>query len=173
MIHIFFYQVSLKQLLILEIMKKIILSLTFALVATFTFAQSDYKGEKFGEEVKPGNINAVAKVESVMGDNKTANMKVEGKVIEVCKKKGCWMVLETPDGKGMRVTFKDYGFFMPKDIAGRTVVIEGLAKRQTISVEKLRHYAEDAKKSPEEVAKITEPKKEIAFVANGVILLDK
>lgn len=48
-----------------------------------------------------------------------------------------------------------------------------LSEKQTISVETLRHYAEDAKKSPEEVAKITDPKKELAFEAKGVVILDK
>ena len=83
------------------------------------------------------------------------------------------MTLEMPNGDPMRVTFKDYAFFMPMDIVGKNVVLDGLAKKQTISVETLRHYAEDAKKSPEEVAKITDPKKELAFEAKGVVILDK
>jgi hypothetical protein len=154
-------------------MKRILLGFCFCLASSFAFAQSEYSGQKFGTEVKPGNVNPVAKIENIMGSNKVADMKVEGKVIDVCKKKGCWMVLETADGKGMRVTFKDYAFFMPKDIAGKTVVLDGIAKKQIISVETLRHYAEDAKKSPEEVAKITDPKKELAFEAKGVVILDK
>jgi len=154
-------------------MKKIILSLGFCLLAVFTFAQAEYKGQKFGEEVKPGDIKPAAKMEATMGDNKIVDMKIEGKVADVCKKKGCWMTLEMPGGEPMRVTFKDYAFFMPMDIVGKKVVLEGIAKKQIISVETLRHYAEDAHKSAEEVAKITEPKKELAFEAKGVVILDK
>ena len=153
-------------------MKKIILSLSFCLSVAFAFAQTAYNGQKFGEEVKPGDVKPAAKMEVAMGDKKTVDMKIEGKVIDVCKKKGCWMTLEMPNGEPMRVTFKDYAFFMPMDIVGKKVVLDGLAKKQTISVETLRHYAEDAKKSPEEVAKITDPKKELAFEAKGVVILD-
>ncbi|MFC1222347.1 DUF4920 domain-containing protein [Pedobacter sp. BG31] len=154
-------------------MKKIILSLSFCLFTVLTFAQTAYNGQKFGEEVKPGNVKPAAKMEAAMGDKKTVDMKIEGKVVDVCKKKGCWITLEMPNGDPMRVTFKDYAFFMPMDIVGKKVVLDGLAKKQTISVETLRHYAEDAKKSPEEVAKITDPKKELAFEAKGVVILDK
>jgi hypothetical protein len=70
----------------------------------------------------------------------------------------------------MRVTFKDYGFFVPKDSKGKEVVIEGIAMRKVTPVDELRHYAEDAGKSPEEVAAITEPVQELAFEAVGVLL---
>jgi len=154
-------------------MKKIILSLGFCLFGAIAFAQTTFTGQKFGEEVKPGDVKPAAKIEAEMGNKKTAEMKIEGKVVEVCKKKGCWMTLEMPNGDPMRVTFKDYAFFMPKDIVGKKVILDGLAKKQTISVETLRHYAEDAKKTPEEIAKITDPKKELAFEAKGVVILDK
>jgi len=152
-------------------MKKLILSLGFCLIAALTFAQTELKGQKFGEAVLPGDVKPVAKMESAMGNKTTADMKIEGKVVDVCKKKGCWMTLEMANGEPMRVTFKDYAFFMPMDIVGKKVVLDGVAKKQTISVETLRHYAEDAKKSPEEVAKITDPKKELAFEAKGVVIL--
>jgi hypothetical protein len=71
----------------------------------------------------------------------------------------------------MFVKFKDYAFFVPKDIAGQEVLIEGVAYTEETSVEELRHYAEDAKKSAEEIAAITEPVKEKKFMASGVVLL--
>ncbi|MCZ4243467.1 DUF4920 domain-containing protein [Pedobacter punctiformis] len=154
-------------------MKKIILSLSFCLLAAFAFAQAEYQGQKFGESVTPGDVKPAAKMEAAMGDKNAADMKIEGKVVDVCKKKGCWMTLEMPNGEPMRVTFKDYAFFMPMDIVGKKVVLDGIAKKQTISVETLRHYAEDAHKSAEEVAKITDPKKELAFEAKGVVILNK
>jgi uncharacterized protein (UPF0335 family) len=60
---------------------------------------------------------------------------------------------------------------MPKDIVGKTVVLEGISKKEVTSVDELKHYAEDAKKSKEEIAKITEPKKEIKFEAKGVLVM--
>lgn len=100
--------------------------------------------------------------------------KVTAKVSQVCQKKGCWMTLVSEKGHPpMRVTFKDYAFFMPKDLSGKRVVVEGFAFIETTSVDVLRHYAEDAGKSKEEIAAITQPKRELSFEAAGVLILDK
>jgi hypothetical protein len=96
--------------------------------------------------------------------------KVSGKVTEVCQEKGCWMKLEKGNGESLMVKFKDYGFFMPKDIVGREVVIDGEAVSKEVSVKQLRHYAEDAGKSKEEIEKIKAPKKETQFIAKGVLV---
>ncbi len=69
------------------------------------------------------------------------------------------------------VQFEDYGFFMPKDIAGREVIMEGYAYREETSVDQLRHFAEDEGKSKEEIEAITEPIEEMKFMASGVLLL--
>lgn len=104
------------------------------------------------------------------GQTDITSVKVEGKVNEVCQAKGCWMNLEKGDGTGMRVTFKDYGFFVPKDCGGKTAIIQGHAYMDTTTVEDLRHYAEDEGKSNEEIEKITAPLIELAFEADGVII---
>lgn len=96
---------------------------------------------------------------------------VKGKVTDVCQKKGCWMKLDKGNGEKIRVTFKDYALFMPKDLSGREVVIRGKVLMDTLTVDDLRHYAEDDGQSPEEIAKITEPEIQIAFEADGVAIL--
>jgi hypothetical protein len=70
----------------------------------------------------------------------------------------------------MFVQFKDYGFFMPKDLPGKEVVMKGKAYIEETSVEDLKHFAEDEGLSAEEIAKITEPKKELKFMASGVMI---
>ena len=99
----------------------------------------------------------------------TINVKFTSKIDEVCTKKGCWMVLPAADKKTM-VKFKDYGFFMPLDSKGNEVIVAGKAFVKETPVDELRHYAEDAGKSEEEIAKITEPKKEFSFLAHGVLM---
>ena len=61
---------------------------------------------------------------------------------------------------------------MPKDLSGKKVVIDGYAYVDETSVDMLRHYAEDAGKSEEEIKAITEPKKEVSFEASGVVIVD-
>lgn len=132
------------------------------------FAQSElsYHGKKITEK---GAIPAT-QLAAKMGDKDKLPVKVEGTVESVCKVKGCWVSVKTGNGQTMRVTFKDYGFFVPKDIIGKTVVVEGTAEASTTPVDELRHYAQDAGKSKEEIAKITTPEKELTFVADGVIV---
>ncbi|MBC2845599.1 DUF4920 domain-containing protein [Winogradskyella flava] len=99
----------------------------------------------------------------------TVNAKMKAKIVEVCSKKGCWMTLDMDGENQVMVKFKDYGFFMPLNAEGN-VVINGKAYVAETSVDELRHYAEDAGKSEEEIAAITEPKFEYHFEADGVLL---
>jgi len=100
----------------------------------------------------------------------TVNVKFTSSIKELCSKKGCWMKLPLNSETETMVRFKDYGFFMPLDSKGKEVIVEGKAFVKETSVKELQHYAEDAGKSKEDIAKITAPKKEFAFEANGVLL---
>jgi hypothetical protein len=100
----------------------------------------------------------------------TIDVKFASSIKEVCSKKGCWMKLPLNETTQTMVRFKEYGFFMPLDAKGKEVIVAGKAFVQVTSVKELQHYAEDAGKSKEEIAKITLPKKEFAFEANGVLM---
>ena len=81
------------------------------------------------------------------------------------------MKLAQADGTPIMVQFTDYAYFMPQNIVGKTVVVEGKAQVKETSVERLKHYAADAGKSKEEIAKINEPKKDISIMADGVLVV--
>ena len=126
----------------------------------------------FGEKIESSDaLSADQMLEKFKGlkIGDTINVKFASKIGEVCSKKGCWMVLPVADKETM-VRFKDYSFFMPLDSKGNEVVVEGKAFVKETSVDELRHYAEDAGKVKEEIEKITEPKKEFAFLAHGVLM---
>lgn len=124
----------------------------------------------FGEKITAENAQPTDSLKSMMGSNTELNCKLSGKVEAVCQKKGCWMELKNNDGTTLRVTFKDYGFFMPKDCSGKTAIVDGIAKVEVTSIEDLKEYAKDDGQSKEDIAKITEPQKELVFEAKGVIL---
>ena len=112
-----------------------------------------------------------AELMKMLETNDSIQVKVIAEISEVCSKKGCWMQVNLDANNSMLVRFLDYGFFMPLDAAGRTSIIEGLAKIDTLSVEWLKHQLEDANASQEEIDAITEP--EISYTieeATGVIL---
>lgn len=129
-----------------------------------------YGAEFDAADIVPADKLLATYAESQLVD--TLHTTLRGTVNEVCQAKGCWMTIAASDEQEMMVKFKDYGFFMPKDISGREVVMHGMAYYQITPVEELQHYAEDAGKSPEEIAAITEPKRELRFLADGVQLLN-
>src|SRR3546814_3899567 len=92
-------------------------------------------GEHYGKTItKDGAIN-VQQLESKLTTDSTYTGKVEGKVVEVCKKKGCFIrVQREGEGNPILVRFTDYGFFMHQDIVGKTVILEGQAKVREVSV---------------------------------------
>lgn len=150
-------------------MKKLVFAVALCLTATFAFAQ---KYDSFGEKIKPAGAEDVSVLNNV-SEAKQNDVKVEAEVESVCQAKGCWMKVKLADGNTMRVTFKDYGFFVPKDISGKKIIFEGTPEVTTTSVDEQRHYAQDAGKSKEEIAKISEPKRELTFVATGVLVPKK
>lgn len=126
----------------------------------------------YGDSIQDINVIDLTAISTAMQDRSKMDMKVRGIVNEVCKKKGCWMIMKLNNGDDMRVTFKDYKIFVPKDLAGKEVILEGFAFTDTTSVEDQRHYARDGGRSAAEIAKITTPKKELSFEAKGVVVMD-
>ncbi|GAB3968584.1 hypothetical protein GCM10028806_12920 [Spirosoma terrae] len=149
-------------------MKKLFIVGLLVTASMGAFAQGEISYH--GKKITDNNAIHATQLTTKMGDKKEMPAKVEGTVESVCKVKGCWMKVKTTDGQTMRVTFKDYGFFVPKDIVGKTVVFEGIAESTLTPVADLKHFAQDAGKSKEEIEKITEPEKAVTFVADGVIV---
>lgn len=148
-----------------------LLALLFAAVACNTSKQAAPAGDTFGAAFQPKTIIPFAELSGKVVEGDSLQATVRGTVAEVCQAKGCWMTITEANGDEMMVRFKDYGFFMPKDISGKEVVMNGKAFYRVTPVDELRHYAEDAGKSEDEVAAITEPKRELSFLADGVILV--
>ena len=86
---------------------------------------------------------------------------------KVCEKKGCWVTLTDGD-KSVRVTMKDYAFFLPKDIAGKTLVVEGVLDEKVTTEADRKHFAKDEGKSKDEIAKITGDVREWSLVASSI-----
>jgi hypothetical protein len=127
---------------------------------------ADFIGEKF-DDAAPITM---AELNEKMKAGGPIEATLKATVTAVCQVKGCWMTLQNPSGEDVRITFKDYAFFVPKDSKGKTAIIHGTASMDTTTVEELKHFAEDDGKSKEEIEKITEPKIEMVFEASGVKL---
>ena len=157
-------------------MNKILSTLILAFCTTAAIAQppaGDAKpGEWYGEKVTADGAVNIADATAALGENGTVSKKVKAKILDVCPKKGCWLKLAINDTTTAFVKMKDYAFFLPTAAKGKTVVIDGDIATKTVSVAELRHYAEDAKKSKEEIEAITKPEKEIRVTAKGILVVE-
>lgn len=144
-------------------------AMTFPADSVTADSSMSFHGLRITEE---GAIPASQLVSEMAGKEEIIT-KLQGPIEEACQVKGCWMTMKLADDQQMRVRFKDYGFFVPKNAGGKVAVVEGRAFTDTTSVDELRHYAEDAGMPQEEIEKITEPEISVAFEAVGVIIKDE
>jgi hypothetical protein len=141
-------------------------ALLFAATALSSLGADAVKsGAAIGKDVR------VAPLADVMADPAAYAKEpvvVEGVIVASCTRKGCWMQLAAADGEpGVRVTFKDYGFFIPLDAKGMKARAEGVAVASTLSKEDADHLEGEGaklKRNPDGTAV------EVSFVANGVEL---
>lgn len=144
--------------------------LTVALAASSLVAQSptDSAVVLRGAPVPSGVAIAVPQLLSGARTYADRSVIVEGVITNECTEKGCWMqVAPSETASGMRVSFKDYGFFIPQTMVGRRARMAGVTKVTTHSKAAADHLiAEGAKlrRNPDGTAT------EVEFVASGVEL---
>jgi hypothetical protein len=118
------------------------------------------RGEPLPKNQVPQKLSAVL---SKPEDGKS--VLVEGVVRRACSQMGCWMELAPAEGgAGMRVTFKDYGFFVPTDSAGAKARVQGTIRVAELSAAQAEHLrAEGGSMS-------AGAQREVRLVATGVEL---
>ena len=158
--------------------KSFLLGMSF--LASFAFGQQKIAEAKKGVEYGAGvpedityNVQTPDQIITALENkNEIERAIIQGKVTAVCAKKGCWVRLENSKKIDVFVKMKDYAFFLPQNISGKTILLDAKVSRKVTSVKELQHYAEDAGKSKEEIAKITKPKSEIRVLASGIKVID-
>jgi len=120
-------------------------------------------GEKLKKMDEPISLTSlVASTNELESDQ----VLVKTSIAEVCEKKGCFFIAQEGE-QSVRITFKDYGFFIPTDSKGKEVTIAGVFTKKVLSEEKVKHYAEDAGK---ESSDIIGDQVEYSIVASSIIL---
>lgn len=146
-------------------------NLFFILITVIFSSCSTKEFQFFGMEIEDKVTHSYADVFELAQNGPVENVILDGFITQTCAKKGCWMDVKMLEGDTMMVRFKDYGFFVPKEgVEDLRTVIRGTAKMDTISVDLLRHYAEDAGDTEDEIMQITEPRFVLEFIADGVLI---
>lgn len=125
----------------------------------------------YGETITPEGAISIAELKAQMATTDSLETKVRATIDETCAKMGCWMTVSLGENEDMTVFMNDHAFFVPKEgCVGKEAIFSGIAYYDTLSVEYLRHLAEDANKSMEEIEAINEPLAALSFDARGVII---
>ncbi|MES2566447.1 MAG: DUF4920 domain-containing protein [Bacteroidota bacterium] len=156
-------------------MKKITLTLSVMICSYFVNAQAPEgkakPGDNYGAKTTEAGAISISELPALLKTKDTVTVKIKAKALSSCASKGCWMTLKIDDKNEAFVKMKDYGFFVPMAISGKNVVLDGIAFIKTTTVDELKHYAEDGKKTQAEIDAIKEPKQEIRFLANGILVV--
>lgn len=124
----------------------------------------------FGAEISKEGAVQVTEIAALINSDAAIAVKVYGTILEVCQHTGCWLTFDLGNGEEIMVNMKDHDFYVPMDASGKTAWVEGTAVRELISVDMLKHYAEDAGRSQEEIDAITEDAWKYTIEATGVII---
>ena len=138
----------------------------FLFLILISCGSAETNWDSFGEEITAGEFSPIESISKSL-DSEGRQVKFTAEVADVCQNKGCWMTLKNENGQSIRVTFKDYSYFVPKDISGRQVIVEGIATVEELDADVAKHYAEDA---GEEWIEGEQSLREISVIASGVLV---
>jgi hypothetical protein len=153
---------------------KLTLLLACLFWSTLAFAQKHLSiphGMVYGQKPDTLTVMTADKVEVFMGKKTRISTAIEGKVIRVIKEKGGWFEMDAGSGRLIAAHFKDYNIILPKEIAGRTVIIDGVAQKLFIA-DDLQHFAGDTVTGKMQHKVKTDAKRKVTFEVKG-LLVDK
>jgi hypothetical protein len=125
-------------------------------------------GERIGEPVEPRAIVHYAAVDANPPAFLEKTILVEAKVVAVCQNAGCWMQVEDGGKTAMVKWFTDCGgkYAFPKDLAGKTVLIQGQYRAKSMTAEEIEHRSEEAKQM------LVVPSEGYEFNASAIVVLN-
>lgn len=84
-------------------------------------------------------------------DNLGKTFLVETRIAKVCQKKGCFFIAQQ-NQHVVRVSFRDYGFFIPTDSSGKVVTLAGELIEKEVSEKQAAHFNADLNSDSESVS---------------------
>ncbi|HEX3385808.1 MAG TPA: DUF4920 domain-containing protein, partial [Mucilaginibacter sp.] len=106
----------------------------------------------------------ITKLEEFMGAKARVSVAIKGKILKVTKEKGGWFTMDEGKGQTIAAHFKNYNVTIPSSLAGRTVIVDGVASKQFVADDQ-QHLAGNAGSG-----KASSKRKAIAFAVNGMFV---
>ena len=102
--------------------------------------EAEIFGAPLNEDANPASLGSIL---DAPADFVGSTVRVEAQISEVCQRKGCFMIATSGEG-AIRISFKDYAFFVPTDTGGKTVTLTGTVIARELTEEQAAHLREDA-----------------------------
>ena len=153
----------------MKLMSKFLLLIVAGLCFSVNADESFNADQSFGAAMPEEGV-AISLKEAITGlgsDEVREGVKIIGQVTEVCQAQGCWMILVDGDTYA-RVTFEDYGFFVPIETSMQRSVVYGDLSEIILSGAEADHYAKDA--GAQSTLELKGEVKEYSIVAKAVQL---
>jgi hypothetical protein len=124
----------------------------------------------FGKHITEDSAIDCNELKDRMGSSIVYPAKIKGEVIGTCQDKSCMLQIDLGDGTSMNVKMNNSQVEVPKDINGKTAIIEGKAYIDTSSVKINRGYDSISGRSIAETEATKNPEVSLAFDATGLII---
>lgn len=135
------------------------------------------EGKSYGAGVKLAATTPIADILKDPAAFQGKTVRVEGRIADVCPKRGCWMELAGENaGEKMRFKVEDGDMVFPMEAKGQYAVAEGVVAVNVLSIEDSKKFAEYQAKEygkPYDPASITEPTRIVRLDGVGAVLRDQ
>ena len=98
----------------------------------------------FGKKINDHKSVGLKEFDVLANNTDTLFVKLKAGISEVCQEDGCWFRINLHNGKRMIVLFDKDVYGIPKDVAGKHVMIEGKSYLQTRSEDEMKRFAKQA-----------------------------
>jgi len=115
-------------------------ALIAALVMVIAPAAAAEEGKTYGKGVSSTEVIKVSELVANADKYVGQTVRVEGVVIDVCAKRGCWMDLKSDGGK-VRIKVEDGVMVFPMDAKGKNAIAEGVFTKIEMTPEEARAHA--------------------------------
>lgn len=98
----------------------------------------------YGSVMSETDVTPLATILSGASEYAGQVVKTEGEITQVCQRMGCWMEIRAEEGSpGIRVPMAGHSFFLPRDLSGSRVTVEGTVVVAELDEETRAHLAEE------------------------------
>lgn len=98
-----------------------------AIVLLFAVSFLHAEGEKYGKEITLKEKTSVSNILEQPDKFSGKTVLVEGSIVEVCQKMGCWMeIAGEKENQKIMIKVEDGEIVFPKDAKGKTALVEGV-----------------------------------------------